>query len=274
MADEKILKALGLIIPNENGDDDYDYVGEDGTLYHSPDCIYTIVLEEQIYVELRDTGELIEAYWEKGWHSGYGDFHRANYDHYKGRYVKSFPARIKLWEFVFTKSLRRVLKKNEDLKTVIRPLRITPEKEKLYLFYNLARYKEPPRTTLAKSYEYIRWYPSDLTELCVFKDDKLIACSIFEVGNFAMVTNTCFWDINEASRSLGTYTILREIQYALGKNMHYYYLGSYYKQNPNYRYKTRFRGLELFDWDWQGWIDFRNPRVEEMLNQKLPRRKD
>jgi arginine-tRNA-protein transferase len=274
---EEVLLKLGLIRPNvETLDDDadYDYIAADGTKYHGPDFLYKKVLEEELYEDVRDNGEMIESYWEKAWSSGTCSLHRSNYDVYRERYFKSFPTRYKLWEFIFTKSLRRILKKNADLKTIIRPLRVTKEKEKLFLSHYLMRYKKPPPESLTKAYEYQDLYPSDLTELCVFKNEKLIACSIFEVARYAMVSNACFWDINEADRSLGTYTILREVQYALEKRMVYYYLGSYYKQNPNYQYKTRFRGLELFDWENNYWIDFRNSRVKEMLNEKLPRQRD
>lgn len=274
---ENALLQLGLIQPNDktlDDEDDYDFVAADGTKYRGPDLLYTKVLEEELYIDVRDQGEMIESYWEKAWSSGTTTLHRTNYDVYKERYFKSFPTRYKLWEFVFTKSLRHILKKNEDLITIIRPLRVTKEKEKLFLSHHVARYKNPPRESLSKTYEYQSLYASDLTELCVFKDEKLIACSIFEVARYAMVSNACFWDINEANRSLGIYTILREIQYALEKRMVYYYLGSYYKQNPNYQYKTRFRGLELFDWKNNSWIDFKVPRTKEMLNERLPRHKD
>lgn len=252
-----------------------DTILPDGREFYGNDILYAIVQEDELYIDLRDTNELIEAYWEKAWHSGYCIFHRANFDSYKGRCYKTFPTRYKLWEFRFTKNLRRVLKKNSDLKTVIRPLRITPAKSDLFDAYHYLWHGEPPRESLAKSYEYIKYYPTKLMELCIFKEDKLIACSIFEVGNFSMYSNVGFWDLNEASRSLGTLTILLEVQYALKHNFAYYYLGQFYAQNPNYHYKARFSGLELWDWDKGYWIDFKfQPRIKELLKQKLPRHND
>lgn len=281
MADEKeekpsileLFSHCGEGICN-NDDDDYDLILEDGTRYRGPDCLYAIVIEDEIYVDLRDYGELIEDYWEKGWNTKFTGFTRSNFDIYKERYYKAFPTRYKLREFTFTKSLRRVLNKNADLKTIIRPLRITEAKEKLYFEYNLLRHKKPPGSTLSKLYDYIKYYPSSLTELCVFKDDKLVACSIFEIGNTSMVSNLCFWNLNESRRGLGTLTILLEIKHALRLNLDYYYLGHYYKQNPNYQYKTRFGGLELYDWDNYKWVDFKHPFIKELLDQKLPRHKD
>lgn len=273
---EAALVSLGVFVPieeDEPDEDDYDYI-VNGRRYHNPDCLYSIILEEETSVDLHNKWEDVDLYWAKGWHSGFCDFRRSNFDVYKGRYRKAFPTRYKLGEFVFTKSLRRILKKNQDLKTVIRPLRITPEKSKLHEFHHFLRYHEPPRKSLLEAYKYIVYYPSKLMELCIFKENKLVACSIFEVGNRAMVGNISFWDSKEASRSLGIFTILLEVQYALRHGMNWYYLGLYYKQNPNYQYKTRFRGLQIYDWDNERWVEFENPEAAEILKQKLPRHKD
>jgi arginine-tRNA-protein transferase len=272
---EAALVNLGIFVPTEEDDpdaDDYDYI-VNGRRYHNPDCLYSITLSEEISVDIRGRGENIDNYWAQGWHSGFCRFRRSNFDVYKGRYRKAFPTRYRLEDFVFSKSLRRVLKKNQDLKTVIRPLRITPEKSRLYDYYHFLRHREPPEP-LSKIYDYIVYYPSELMELCVFRENKLVACSIFERGNRAMVSNISFWDLDEASRSLGILTILLEVEYARRCGMNFYYLGFYYRQNPNYQYKTRFGGLEIYDWDNERWVDFKNPEAAEILKQKLPRHKD
>ena len=247
-----------------------------GRPFYGNDIIFAKTYEDEINVDVRETGEIIEHYWNQAWVSGYYDFHRSNFESYKGRYYKAFPTRYNLQQFKFTKSLRRVLNKNRDLKTVIRPLRITPEKSDLFDTYNYLKHGEPPRKTLRESYKYVSHDDSKKMELCIFKDKKLIACSIFEHGYYALYSNTAFWNLNEAARSLGTLTILLEIKYALSKRMCHYFLGHFYAQNPNYHYKTRFGGLELYDWDNERWVSFKHeyPRIKEMLLQKLPRYKD
>lgn len=259
--------------PDNLDDDDFDVITADEARNYEPDGSCAIVIDEEIYVDLHDKGELIEEYWEKGWITRYYGFTRANFDAYNDRYFKVFPTRYKLDEFTFTKSLRRVLNKNKDLKSIVRPLRITDAKEKLYVGYQAARYNQTPRSSLAQCYDFIKYFPSDLTELCVFKDERLIACTILEVGNDSVVSNICFWDLSESRRGLGMLTVLLEIKYALSRNMKYYYLGHYYKQNPRYQYKARFGGLELFNWETFSWVDFKHSLAKEMLDQKLPRHK-
>lgn len=261
--------------------DEFNHVEPDGVdgkgrPFYGNDVIYAKTYDEEINVELRETGEIIEHYWNQAWVAGYCDFHRSNYESYKGTYYKVFPTRYTLRDFKFTKSLRRVLNRNKDLQTVIRPLRVTPEKSDLYDTYNYLKHGEPPRKSLREVYKYVSHDDSKKMELCVFKDNRLVACSIFEHGYYGLYSNTAFWNLTETARSLGTLTILLEVQYALSKRMVWYYLGHFYPRNPNYLYKTRFQGLELWDWDNERWVNFKlqRPRIKEMLKQKLPRHKD
>ena len=232
------------------------------------------LLEDEEFVDLFDDGKLIEEYWEKGWISGFCHFRRFNFDSFGDKYRKVFPTRYRLKDFKFTKSLRRILKKNSDLKTIIRPLRITPEKSDLYDKYHLARHGNSYNGVLLNNYQYIKNFPTELMEVCIYNDRKLVACSIFEVGNYALYSRSAFWDLDEKARGLGILTVLLEIQYGLKRELKYYYLGHLCIHNPNYHYKTRFGGLELYEWESECWIDFKDPKTKELLKQKLPRRTD
>ena len=255
-------------------EEEADIVAADGTEYRGPDCLYVEVIEDTKSADIRNSGETMESYWEKGWISDFCFVRRHNFDSIDGRYYKVFPTRYRLDEFKLTKSLRRVLRRNADLRSTIRPLRITPAKSDLHDAFNFLRHGRMPEKPLTKIYEYIKYYPTDLTELCVFKDEKLVACSIFEVGEYAAYSNTAFWDLNEKARGLGTLTVLLEAEYARGRGLRHYYLGFFNPHNPNYHYKTRFGGLELYDWDNDGWVNFKSVGVKDLLKQKLPRHKD
>lgn len=228
------------------------------------------ILREEIYVDVRGEGKTIDDYWSHGWISGFCEFRRCNADSYRKRSYKVFPTRYRLEDAVPTRSLRRVLNKNKDLKSIIRPLRITEKKEQLYKIYDARRHNSTDHKTLAAAYDYIKHYPSALKELCIFKDQKLVACSIFEVGKQSIYSNTAFWDLDEKPRSLGILTVLLEMQYGVKLGLNYYYLGHYFTKAPIYQYKTRFQGLELYDWENDRWMDFKNPLIKELLAQKLP----
>ena len=55
-----------------------------------------------------------------------------------------------------------------------------------------------------------------------------------------------------AERGLGTFTMLKEIEWSIATGREFYYQGYVYEGESFYDYKKRFRGTEAFDWgsDW------------------------
>jgi leucyl-tRNA---protein transferase len=215
-------------------------------------------------------GTNIDAFLAKGWcYTLDEELWRDDSESFGGRLWRTFPTRYRLKDFVLSKSLRRVLKKNEDLQFIIRPLCVTPRKSSLYEKH-YTRYGEKPFQTLSQKYPYPELcLPPQQMEVCVLKNRRLLACSIFENFRKSIQSNSCFWDLDEPQRSLGILTVLLEMKYAVKKKKKFYYLGAYYKQNPNFQYKLRFPGLEFYDWDNETWIDKKD--ADELLDQKLRR---
>lgn len=238
-----------------------------------PQFLYIKTLEEELHGDLRDDGEAPDKYWEQGWFLTSSGGKRINFDDYHGVYEKAFPTRYRLDEFSLTKSQRRVLARNKDLRYVIRPLRITPGKESLNYLHNISRFGTPPKDTLTKQFGYILLHPAELMELCVFCGDELVAFSIFEVGQKALWGTIGVWSPRHPHRSLGTLTILKEMQYAVKNELDYYYMGHFYLANPSYSYKMNFNGLELYDWDNERWVRFGDPYISDMVQQRLPRKR-
>jgi arginyl-tRNA--protein-N-Asp/Glu arginylyltransferase len=84
------------------------------------------------------------------------------------------------------------------------------------------------------------------------------------------MSNCAAWKAGYEKRCLGSLTLLTEIEYARSLSLEYYYLGHIARVNPRCEYKTRFPGLELYDWEDDKWIDFTDPRCEEMIDLCLP----
>jgi arginine-tRNA-protein transferase len=63
-----------------------------------------------------------------------------------------------------------------------------------------------------------------------------------------------YFEPAEAKRGLGTYGILREIGFAQGSGIPYYYLGYWIEPCRSMRYKAEFRPYELLhqDGQWRG----------------------
>ncbi|MBS1795274.1 MAG: nucleotidyltransferase domain-containing protein [Acidobacteria bacterium] len=251
---------------NENGlPDDYD-----------DDCYEFDIIDEQVYeFELYEID--VDDYWARAWSINDEGFCRSDCDVYNEREYRVFPTRYRLADFRFTKSLRRILNKNRDLKIAVREFRSTEGKDDLLTAHRRVRFQsEHERQTLRNSYKYLRYSNIELMEVSVFDAEKLIACSIFMVGERSVVSSIGFWDVSHAARGLGILTVLVEIKYAIDRGKEFYYLGDFIRQDPNYQYKTRFPALELFDWDNQAWVDWEKDkqRIAEMFDHRFRCRDD
>ena len=94
--------------------------------------------------------------------------------------------------------------------------------------------------------------PSMGVQFDVFDGDRLIATSFFHLGTRSMAGNYCIHDPEYSSRSLGTYTMLLELETALQLGFQYYYPGFVYDLPSEFDYKLNFNNLEYFDW-WGNW---------------------
>lgn len=225
-------------------------------------------IDEKIYLDY-DSEVNIDDYWERGW--SYEDVKLSREDSVNFSTELShriFPTRNRLKDFRLSKSLRRVINRNRDLRTVIRPLRVTPVKSALYEKHD-KRFHETIWKPLQVKYPYPQLGLTRLMEACVFDQKNLVACSIFQEAKRGVYSDMAFWDDKYYDRSPGILTALLEMQYARANGFEFYYLGGYLQQMPIFEYKRRFPALEFYDWDNDRWIPDKTPEAERLLNQKL-----
>ena len=191
----------------------------------------------------------MDALLANGWRHFGMHFFRYNFSYYEGKICRVFPLRIRLAAFSLSKNKRRILKKNQDLQTVIRPIEITAEKESLF-----ERHKRRFKRGVPHSiYDFLSFdaanVPCEALEVCIYDKEKLLAASFFDVGKTAISSIYAMFAPEETSRSLGIFTMLLEIDFALKHSKTFYYQGYAYEGNSFYDYKKRFRALEKFDWN-------------------------
>jgi len=184
-----------------------------------------------------------------GWRHFGEHFFRYNIGFHEDELRRVLPLRIRLADFVLSKSQRRILKKNQDLQIIIRPVEITPEKEILFE----AHKKRFDHSVPDSIYDFLSVAPADVPcealEICLFAHEKLLAASFFDVGATAVSAIYAMFDPKETSRSLGIFTMLLTIDYALKSGKSFYYPGYAYEGDSFYDYKKRFSALETFDWN-------------------------
>lgn len=179
------------------------------------------------------------------------------------------PIRIPVKDFKLSKSQKSVWCKNQDIEIILNKNEsidkdfsscITDEKCALfrdYDKYHNSEEKDFARMTLSESAENIKQmisgYPS-VWNMDYYIDGKLAGVGILDYaegtisGKKALSSNYFYYDTDDdiRKRSLGVYSVLKEIELCCLEGIEYYYLGLYLKNCKKMNYKARYKPYELF----------------------------
>ena len=160
--------------------------------------------------------------------------------------------RLKLKGYKPSKSLRKILKQNDKrFEIIIRPAFIDSEKEQLYQTHK-TRFKGFLYGSL-EDFFYGEFYWDreifDTYEVCVYDDIKLVALSYFDKGNESTASLLGVFHPDYNKYSLGTYTMLKEVEYVLEEGIKYYYPGYILNKNTAFDYKLRLGKMQYYDWN-------------------------
>jgi len=157
--------------------------------------------------------------------------------------------RVKVNGFHFSRSQRRLLKRNHAVG--INWIDATYKESHFELYQRYMQHRHSDSSMVSdKPEQYKRmmstsWCTTKLAEFHL--GDKLIAIAItdwLENGLSAVYT---FFDPDFSAYSLGTYSILQQIEAAKQANRDYVYLGYWIKDCDKMSYKNRFSSLEIFN---------------------------
>lgn len=204
-------------------------------------------INEEFFAERVLPGQL-DILWAQGWRHFGTHFFRYSIGFYGFDIRRVIPLRIRLADFAFSKSQRRVLRQNADLVTEIKPLGITPDAERLFLRHKIRFRENIPESLFNFITPNEAGSPCETMQVSVSHNERLIAESYFDVGQSALSGIYAMFDPEYSHRSLGIFTLLKEIEFARETNRDLYYLGYCYEGNSFYDYKKRFAGTEAFDW--------------------------
>ncbi len=182
-----------------------------------------------------------------GWRHFGTNFFRYNLGIYESDIRRVIPLRIRLDNFSSSKSQRRVLRENADVSVEICPIGITDESIALFEKHK-RRFKNGVPESIYDFVDASSLMPCAAFELDVRIEGQLVAASYFDVGGCAMSAIYGMFDPDFSSRGLGTFTMLKEIDFAIETGKEFYYQGYSYEGESFYDYKKRFRGTECYDW--------------------------
>lgn len=196
---------------------------------------------------------VFDHFCEDGWTYWSDTIFRRNYWEWRGRPCRVVCLRIDLQKFEFSKSQRKCLRRNADLRVWVKNLEI--KQEHIELFEQHARrFRHNAPVSIGGFFSrFSHRVPSFGLEFDVFSaSGDLIAASFGHCGFRSFAANYAMFDERFAYRSLGTYTMLLEIEYARRIGKRYYYPGFVYDIPSEFDYKLNFNALEYFDW-WGNW---------------------
>lgn len=204
-------------------------------------------INEEFYSESVSPAEL-DRLLADGWRHFGTQFFRYNLGFYGLDIRLVIPLRIRLSNFSLSKSQRRVLRQNADLQTIIRPIQIGPDAEKLFHRHKVRFDHAIPNSI----YDFVSSDPAEVPcearEIAVYDDDRLLATSYFDIGANSTSGIYAMFDPLESERSLGIFTMLLETEFARDAGKDFYYQGYCYEGESFYDYKKRFRGTEGYNW--------------------------
>ncbi|MCY4152138.1 MAG: arginyltransferase [Aestuariivita sp.] len=167
--------------------------------------------------------------------------------------------RIRVNDFVPSKSQKRTLRRNEHLSArVVSPI-ATAEHYQLFREYILVRHSDGSMADMTEN-DFIEWLEDTpaQTFLTEFRDaGELIAVSMTDVLQDGLSMVYSFFSPTHSRMSLGLFMILNQVRYTSSLGLSHLYLGYWVPNSAKMAYKCRFSGLEIYLGN--QWQPFRAP---------------
>jgi arginyl-tRNA--protein-N-Asp/Glu arginylyltransferase len=157
------------------------------------------------------------------------------------------PVRIRVKDFEWSRSFRRIANRNADLTTRDMAGHATMEQYRLFTRYQRSRHSGSEMSSMSflDFRAMIEDSPID-TRIIEFRDPEgsLVAVMLADRQIDAMSAVYSLFNPELDKRSLGTYMVLWLIKQAEANDLPYVYLGYWIEKSPKMSYKKRFRPLE------------------------------
>lgn len=148
--------------------------------------------------------------------------------------------------FVYSKSARRIIKKAEAFRVIVRQPTLTAEHLDLFKRYHdymqELRGWEPQRVTAQNYYtSFVQGHGIFGQEVLYFDGNKLVGVDLIDVLDEGISSVYFYYDPSYRSYALGKYSIYHQIEYAKSLHLKWIYLGYYVKECQSLAYKSQYR---------------------------------
>ncbi len=166
------------------------------------------------------------------------------------------PTRVDVAKFRFTTSMKRVLKRGDrDLVCEWGPAQVDERRVQMFNEHRAQRRLGEGSQVDADSYRSFLGDSCCYTvELSISLRNELVAIAIMDVGEKSTSAVYTHFAPAASRYSLGTYAVLKQIEWAIATDREYVYLGMYVADNHHLNYKARYLPQQrLSD---GAWIEF------------------
>lgn len=155
--------------------------------------------------------------------------------------------RIPVIDFEFSRSQKRVLKRNRDLRVVEESDLTADDAYELYSRYINSRHADGDMypATEEQFEAFIKTKTVDTRFYLYYDRDHLVAVSVIDQLEQGLSAVYTFFDPDEQRRSLGKFAILWQIEKCQDLQQPYLFLGYWIKGCSKMQYKSEFRPLEM-----------------------------
>jgi arginyl-tRNA--protein-N-Asp/Glu arginylyltransferase len=153
------------------------------------------------------------------------------------------PLRIVATDFVPSRSQRRALRRGDaGLKLEVGPTVVDERHVELYNLHKVGRGLTDGHAPMdAEAYEdFLVNACCEAFEIRYLHQDLLVGVAVTDRGRHALSAVYTYFDPAFAHLGIGTYSILKQVEFCQHLGLDYLYLGLYIAESPVMRYKARF----------------------------------
>jgi arginine-tRNA-protein transferase len=159
------------------------------------------------------------------------------------------PIRIDVASFNPSRSQRRTIRKNEDVRVVARAYArpepaVNTEKLNLYSRYTVKKHGNLDAEPIIELGNLHYGYPA-IRELHFYLKDRLVGVSVLDETSEALSANYFYYDPDLVKRRLGIFSLIEEIRFAAESGKRWHYLGFLIREIPKMAYKEQFAPCQI-----------------------------
>ena len=174
------------------------------------------------------------------------------------------PIRVRVDDFEMTRNQKRALKNCDAVEVKVGAPKYSEGKFDIYLrhknrFHSLQDDVEDEQNFRLSFYVNTAYG----IEFEYYLDGKLIGAALGDHTRKTFSAIYTFYDLPEPGMSLGTFSILKQLEFSRQKGAQFFYLGYYISRNQSLSYKANFRPNEVYIEE--NWRPFRNAKGDFLV---------